>query len=276
MDVARWRKSIVSLSSPKSYTAVLGAHSVGLYRRLREGSELLGRAEFNAAQYPTWPAATDALAALLQAHAQAGGELRVLLSNHFTRVLLIPWVEQVTSPQELASYACICFEDIYAEPAAGWTLRLSPEAAGRARLAAALPDELLGRLQNQAKSVGWRLLSVQPYLMAAFNRFSTAVAQDDFLFIVAEPGRSSLLQARDGHWTSARAVSLANSDAALNALIARECALQRLDSAESATVYLHTPGRLEPFDSVAAQHLDRLWPLGQGDDLLHAMSLVVN
>lgn len=268
----------MSLSSRKTYTAVLGAYSVGLYLQRHASSELLGRADFNADQYPAWPAAADTLARLLEQHAQARGELRVLLSNHFTRVLLVPWLEQVTSPEELASYARLCFEDIYAESAAAWAMRLSPEAAGRARLAAAIPEGLLGRLQADAQASGCCLVSVQPYLMAAFNRFSQALAREEFLFIVAEPGRSSLLLAREGGWASVRSVSLSDSATALNTLIARENQLQQLDDRTPAPVYLHAPGRTEQVvgDTLAVQRLDALLPQGQGGDPLHAMSQVVN
>ncbi|BAN50726.1 hypothetical protein [Metapseudomonas resinovorans] len=261
----------MSLLSPESCIAVLGPRSVGLYR-CRDRQWLAG-AEFDGA--PAWPAALAALEPLLAGHKGGRVQLRVVLSSHYTRFCLVPWSDAINSPEELAGYARLCFEDIYGALGESWSLRLSAEAAGLPRLAAAMPEELLAGLRALAKANGLRLASVQPYLMAAFNRYRARLAADDFLFLVAEPGRGSLLLARGGRWSAVRSVALDGSDDALEHLIAREAELQGLEQDVPAALYLHAPGRAVALAGGVA-HLDAELPHGRQADPLHAMAMTVN
>ncbi|MCY1536514.1 hypothetical protein D9M68_719740 [compost metagenome] len=258
---------------PEAYTAVLGPHSVGLYRR--RDRLWLGSAAFDAVGGITWPAALAALEPLLAQRKPGRTALRVVLSSHYTRFCLVPWSEQLSSPAELEGFARLCFEDIYGPLGEGWSLCLSPEAAGCPRLAAAMPEELLAQLRALARASGMRLASVQPYLMAAFNHHRAALAANDFLFLVAEPGRGSLLLARDGHWAGVRSVALGEGDAALHDLIVREGELQELQQGAPIALYLHAPGRAGHVAAGVAC-LDADLPAGQAGDPLRAMARTVN
>lgn len=257
----------------EAYTAVLGPRSVGLYRC--RNRQWLGSADFDSVGGLAWPAALAALEALLAGRKPGRAELRVVLSSHYTRFCLVPWSEAIGSPEELVGYAQLCFEDIYGAPGEGWSLRLSPEATGRPRLAAAMPEALLVQLRGLAKAAGLRLASVQPYLMAAFNHYRATLAADDFLFLVAEPGRASLLSARSGRWVAVRSVALDESDAALLDLIAREGELQGLEQDAPPAFFLHAPGRAGQIAADVAR-LDTELPDGTFGDPLYAMAMTVN
>ncbi|MNF78154.1 hypothetical protein D3C84_603250 [compost metagenome] len=256
--------------SPEAYTAVLGPRSVGLYRH--RDRQWLGSADFEPVGGLRWPAALVALEPLLGQRRPGRASLRVVLGSHYTRFCLVPWSDAINSPEELAGYARLCFEDIYGALGEGWSLRLSPEASGHPRLAAAMPEELLAQLRVLAKACGLRLASVQPYLMGAFNRYRSALTRDDFLFLVAEPGRASLLLARGGRWAAARSLALDDSDAALNDLIAREGELHGLEQDAPVALYLHAPGRAGQVEANVSR-LDA--GLADGDPL-HAMAMTVN
>ncbi|NWL77604.1 hypothetical protein DM872_12145 [Pseudomonas taiwanensis] len=258
---------------PEAYTAVLGPHSVGLLRC--RDREWLGSTDFDAVGGLAWPSAVAALETLLAGRKQGRAMLKVLLSSHYTRFCLVPWSEAINTPEELAGYARLCFEDIYGNLGEGWSLCLAPEAAGQPRLAAAMPDELLTQLRSLAKANGLQLASVQPYLVAAFNRYRAALSMDDFLFLVAEPGRGSLLLARGGRWATVRSVALDTSDTALNDLIAREGELRGLEQDAPAGFFLHAPGRAGQFAAEVAR-LDAELPEGRYQDPLHAMAMTVN
>ena len=159
--------------------------------------------------------ALETLDRLLGEHARAGAELSVVISGHFSRFCLVPWSEQISSPDELRGFAQLCFEDLYGVPSQPWSLVLSAEPAGYDRIASALPQDLLERLRTLVSARGLRLRSVQPYLMAAFNHFDKSFDAGDFLFVVAEPVRSVLLLAREGRWAAVRSVGSSDSDAAL-------------------------------------------------------------
>nr|WP_239481979.1 hypothetical protein [Pseudomonas insulae] len=244
-----------------------------MFRRRGEQCERLASRDFDAST-AALPAAIEALEQVLAGQALRG-RLDVLLSNQFTRFCLVPWSWDIGSPGEQERYARHFLEEIYGQSAEGWSVRLSPEATGRLRLAAAIPEDLLERLQALALLAGCRLMSVQPYLMAAFNRFRTRLNRSDFLFVVAEPGRCSLLLARQGDWVRVRSVSLGDSDAALATLLGREVELLEAKDAAPATLYLHAPGRPDlaaaAFTGAAPQ---LLVVEAAADDALHAMAMV--
>lgn len=235
----------MSHSWAERYIAVLGPNGVGLCRRRGGTCEWLGSVGFISDHFPAWPVATETLERLLAEQVRGRAELCVVLSNHYSRFCRVPWSDQINTSTELQVYAGICFEEIFGLSAHSWTFSLSAEAAGQPRVAAAVPDELLLRLRALASNLSLRLVSVQPYLMAAFNHFDGQMAKDDFLFVVAEPGRSTLLLAREGRWEGVRSVCSPDSDGALGALIAREHELLGDDSERPLPIYLHAPGRID-------------------------------
>lgn len=250
----------MSLLSRDQFIAVLGASGVGLGQRRGSDTLWLGSVGYIDEGFQSYAVALDTLDRLLGEHtrARAGAELSVVISGHFSRFCLVPWSEQISSPDELRGFAQLCFEDLFGAPTQPWSLVLSAEPAGHDRIASALPQDLLERLRTLVTGRGLRLRSVQPYLMTAFNRFDKSLDAGDFLFIVAEPQRSVLLLAREGRWSSVRSVGGSDSDAALSALIGRERQLQASTSERAFNVYLHAPARLDAQPEVAGVHLRTL------------------
>lgn len=227
--------------SPDKYCAVLGAEGVGLGRWHGQQHQWLGSRSFTCeAAQPAWAAALDALAGLLGEHPVRGKPLQVLLSARYSRFCLVPWSDAIGHPRELHAYARACFENLYGQALDNWRIVLSPEPAGAARIATALPEALLQGLQALGRDSHLVLRSVQPYLMAAYNRCAAQLGQGDFLFVLAEPRRSVLLLAAGGAWQQVLAQGCADSEQALQALIERTCELY---GAQVPRVYLHAPGR---------------------------------
>ncbi|MDR0279545.1 MAG: hypothetical protein LBJ37_16825 [Paucimonas sp.] len=262
--------------SPDRFIAVLGASGVGLGQRRAGTSCWLGSVGFIGEGFHGWSVALDTLDLLLAEHTTAGARLDVVVSAHFSRFCLVPWSEQINHPEELQGFARLCFEDLYGVAEQAWDLVLSAEAAGHDRIAAALPRALLERLRGLASNHDLRLRSVQPYLMAAFNRFGAQLGSDDFLFVVAEPLRSVLLLAREGRWTAVRSVGGSDNDTALTALIGRESQLQACASDRQLSLYLHAPGRVEAPPQVPGVTLCGLEDAADGvRDSLYAMCRAV-
>jgi len=270
----------VSLLWPERLVAVLDPRGVILVRRRgwRGAAHTVGAVECAAEAAPPWSAAADALAALLSAARGARGELTVVLSSQFVRYRLVPWSDAIGSPEELEAYARICFEEVYGAASGSWALRLSPEVAGCPRLAAAIERGLLERLQGIASAAGLRLVSVQPYLMAAFNRLGGKLRGGDFVFVLAEPARSTLLVARAGRWVGVSSSAGADSDDALGALIERERELQSVAGEALPAVYVHAPGRAECAPRLAGGTLPVMLaaPGAPAADPLLGMALVVH
>ncbi|NMG32547.1 hypothetical protein [Aromatoleum evansii] len=228
--------------SRDSFVAVLAPARVTLLRTARGGAAPCASSDCEGG----WSGAADALQGLLREAGARRGRLTVVLSSHFAHFRLLSWSDAIGSPAELESFARIGFEDIYGPVAAGWALRISPEAAGRPRVAAAVDKALLERLQSIAQGAGLSLESVQPHLMAAYNRLQPRLARDNFMFAVAEPGRCSMLLARAGQWLSVRSSACGDSERAVAALLERECELTGIGDPAAGplpAVYVHAPGR---------------------------------
>lgn len=250
---------------PERYCAIFGADGVGLGRWHGREHQWLGSRAFACdADQPAWEPALATLGQLLVEHATGGGQLRVLLSARYTRFCLVPWSDAIGHPDELQGYARACFENLYGQPLDDWQIILSPEPAGTARIATALPLAVLQGLQALSEQARLNLRSVQPYLMAAYNRCSAQLGQSDFLFVLAEPRRSVLLLAAGGAWQQVLTQGCADNDQALQALIERTCELY---GEHLPRVFLHAPGRQD----MPAIPAVRLCPLAGDADPLCAM-----
>lgn len=267
----------MSLSFRDHYVAVIGANGVGLSRCDALGRKWLGSAGFIADRQGTPTLALDTLQRLLGEHVKGRARLTVLLSSHYSRFGLIPWSEHIHTPDELQAYASAVFEDTFGKSAEPWALSLSPESAGMPRIAVGLPQALLTQLREMVKARSLRLVSVQPYLMSAFNRFQKSFGNRDFLFVVAEPGRSTLLLAREGRWSAVRSLRIADSDAALGSMIARESELHGLNGDKPVDLFVHAPARHHDAPQILGVQTLEL-PSGESDiqDPLHIMATAVN
>ena len=231
----------MSPSWRNQYIAVLCLDRVAILRRRRGWSGAFDLTADAACAAPTAAAAVQALAGLLARPEMVRGDLTVLLSNHFVRYLLVPWRAEVDTPAELAAFARICCDQVFGNDAGKQILLTSREKAPGARLAAALDATLMESLRDVVAASRLRLVSVQPYLAAAFNRLRASFGQRDFVFVVAEPARSCLLVATGGAWSSVRASAAEDQPQALADLIEREAQLLGLAEEGMPPVFVHAP-----------------------------------
>jgi hypothetical protein len=164
-----------------------------------------------------------------------------VLSNHFVRYVIVPFDTGVAGPDEDLALARFHFAKIYGERANRWEIRMSEEPGGAARLASAVDAELIEAIRGCfPRSRKQRLVSVQPYLMSAFNLWRRHVARDGWLLLV-ESQRACLALLTAHRWRavhSARGQFATADDWA--ALLDRE--QLRTDGAPMAnTVLVHAP-----------------------------------
>lgn len=134
------------------------------------------------------------------------GDVTVVLSNHFARYLIVQPQDGATAEEELA-LARFQFAKIHGERAKGWEVRLS-RAGGGARLACAIDAGLLERLKACFPKGGKaRLVSVQPALMAAYNRARGQVPRDGAWLLLIEAGRAWLARLAAQGWASVHNVA---------------------------------------------------------------------
>jgi len=147
-----------------------------------------------------------ALAALSRLAGDLGNEnarVTVVLSNHFARYALVPASETLSSGAEEDAFVRYCFAKVHGERSKDWDMRLSRTPTGSARVASAVDSALVhairGAFPAGAKA---KLVSVQPYLMSAFNRWRTLFSGVRGWLLLVEPERACLARFDNG-WLNA-------------------------------------------------------------------------
>jgi hypothetical protein len=130
----------------------------------------------------------------------AGKRIAVVLSNHFIRYALLHGSNVLKSEQDWAGYAQHQFASTYGSAASAWRIRLCSTGRNGPRLACATEAALLESLRTIPG-----LVSVQPYLMAAFNSRRRALSKQTAWFVLHERGRLVLCLFIEGVWTRIRA-----------------------------------------------------------------------
>ena len=135
----------------------------------------------------------------------------VVLSNRYLRYAVVPFDPAVSGPEEELALARFHFTRLHGERAKGWDLRLSDGPAGTARLASAVDAGLVASIRGCFPvGSGVRLVSLQPYLMAAHNRWRDAIAREDAWLVLPETEGACLAYATRAGWQSARTIKSEN------------------------------------------------------------------
>ncbi|HEV3008679.1 MAG TPA: hypothetical protein VGX52_06565 [Burkholderiales bacterium] len=122
-------------------------------------------------------------------------DVSVVLSNHFVRYAVLQ--EQDATPEEELALARFQFAKIHGDRAKGWDARVSEQLA--CAIDAALLEGLKACFPRTGKA---RLVSVQPYLMAAFNRSRRRIPREGAWLLLAERGRTCLARVAPKGWAS--------------------------------------------------------------------------
>ncbi len=169
-------------------------------------------------------APAEAFAAALAA-APAARRVAVTLCGNLVHYLALPWPEAVADEAEGIALATHHFRRVFGDAAEAWTIRFDAEEAG-VRLACAMEQSLLDTLQATARGAGRRVVSVQPFLAAAFNGWRREFNRSGALFVTLEQGRWCAAVLGGGEWRALRSGRLEGDvAAALVDLVARESAL---------------------------------------------------
>ncbi|MDA8109283.1 MAG: hypothetical protein M0015_11710 [Betaproteobacteria bacterium] len=226
-----------------------------------------------------WRGAAAALAEVVAGLKGSAAEASVVLSNHFVRYALVPDDANLSGGEEELAFARFCFAKIHGERSKSWEVRLAVAAPGSPRIASAVDAELIEAIRACFPANGTpRLASVQPYLMAAFNRWRRLACRGAVWLLLAEAKRACLARLERGRWTALRNVKGDfGSPASWRELIEREGCL--LDApGTQAGVLVHAPfAESAPAEASAWQYtaLRDTLPRGRArlDHPLHALAL---
>lgn len=151
---------------------------------------------------PAWQATLQQLEKHLQE--AAGTDLTITLSNHFTRYVTLPPQTEITTPEEVKSYATFRMREIYAERVDSWVLSVSDWNPISGAVCAAIPRELMTRLEELAVRYQFNLKAVEPYLASVYDRWEKQLSGNRIYLAVIENGRICLAILLDGVWKSIR------------------------------------------------------------------------
>ena len=149
----------------------------------------------------SWRRAVDALAQILPAH--RGETASLVLADQFVRYALLPWSDTLKTHEQWLGLARHRFCAIHGPLANEWEVRFAETAPAGPRLACAVDRGLVEELTEQFNASGVRLASVQPYLVAAFNRVRHMTGGSCWM-VVEEPGRLTLALFLKGVWVAIR------------------------------------------------------------------------
>jgi hypothetical protein len=152
-----------------------------------------------------WQGAVAALEQVAEETRHTNAKVTVVLSNHFARFILVPWSEGLKNAEEETAFVRYCFAKVHGERSKEWDLRLSPTPTGSARIASAIDSSLVQAVRAAFPAAARaKLVSVQPYLMSAFNRWRKDIKGERVWFLLVEPQRACLARLEGGRWSVVR------------------------------------------------------------------------
>jgi len=188
-----------------------------------------------------WQASIDALPEALAPSRAAKPEVSIILSNCFVRYALVPWNPTLRTEAEWLALARHRLTAVHGAAAEQWELRVTDTVRMGSLIACGVEGALLDAVQAKVAESRATLSSVQPYLIAAFNRIRTKIGQESCWLVIEEPGCLMLARIRGGHWLSIRCRYVEeNWRENFAEILERESALLALDE-PCARVIVYTP-----------------------------------
>jgi hypothetical protein len=149
-----------------------------------------------------WQAALEALPQVLKGRT---GAASLVLADQFVRYALLPHHESLKTDEQWAALARHRFSVLHGPRADEWEVKIASTAPRGARLAVAVDKALIHGLIRIFHGQGVKLASVQPFLIAAFNRIRRRVGNGSCWIVVEETGRLTLALIQRGAWVAIRA-----------------------------------------------------------------------
>ena len=174
---------------------------------------------------PGWAGALEALSALL-AGLNLRGRTSVILSNHFAPVHLLTPPPVALKPLEMQGWIRDTLARQFGEAGRDWKVSWQVEPPGEPFLASSLEPAHLAELEGVLRAASLKLVEVQPWLAAAWNRQRRRLGRGRAWFALAESGRLTLAGLDAGCVRSLRSTLMqGDAVAALTDLLAREALL---------------------------------------------------
>lgn len=153
---------------------------------------------------PDWKQALSILRSMLKQNIRQSGEAVVVLSSRFVQHQLLPWSDTILSEPERHALARHVYRQTYGESSDSLELRISEGGFGAASVVSGVESEFVSGIREAFKSSSLKLVSIQPFLMNAFNRWHATLRRDAQWFVLAESGTLCMALLCKGRWQCLR------------------------------------------------------------------------
>ncbi len=168
-------------------------------------------------------------------------EMHVTLSNHFVRYIVLPPQTEISSPEEVQSYASFKMREIYGNQMDTWALSISDWDPVDGAICAAINRELLAQLEQITVRFHIKLVEVEPYLASAVDLWRKRFVDKRVYFALIETGRLCVGLWINGAWHNIRNQKILQSvPDELLAILDQEAILSGYKEANE-QVYLFSP-----------------------------------
>lgn len=128
----------------------------------------------------------------------ANKRIRLVVSNHFVRYTVLPWQQEVMSRQDWTAIAEHDFRKRYGAVAEAWKVCVSLNGYGKNVVASAIDQDLIDGLNNIALECNCKLVTIEPFLMAAVKQ--CLLSDDQQWLLISEPERVLLCEMDNQQW----------------------------------------------------------------------------
>lgn len=158
-----------------------------------------------------WSAALAALDAELAKGQWQDANLRVAIADRWARYRIVPWTAELRTEAERLDHARFIMANTYGTLVEHWTLGVSEDFPGSARIVSALPTQLLEELRARVPAHNLRLVSVQPQLIAAYNSWRHRLPATGGWFVTIEEGSLAAIHWTEKGWDAVHSVRISDS-----------------------------------------------------------------
>lgn len=170
-------------------------------------------------------ASIEALSVWLDGQAIKGRHASVVLSNSFVRYALIPWNDASLSSQEEDILFQTKFEELYGDMD-GWRILADGAQYGKPRIACAVHQALIDRINELWKTKGINGGEIVPYFVACLNRWHRCLGQHSGMIVIAEMHNVVIGCFGKKKWSSLRGILSKATPKTLSDIAFREGLLQ--------------------------------------------------
>ncbi|MCC7199288.1 MAG: hypothetical protein IT483_07255 [Gammaproteobacteria bacterium] len=218
-----------------------------------------------------WTGALAAVRRELGSPAWRAANVRVIVADHWVRYAVAPWSADLDSDAERLAHGRLVLQQIYGDDLAGMTVALADTAPRRAQLVCAMPSQLRSDLNLVLAEAGLRLVSLQPHLVVAFNRWRSRMSADGGWFVTIDEGSLAAVRLERDSWQEVHCVRIGDD---WSSDLRRLQTFGRLASgrADGGRVLVDAPPWLRRVAATAGDQLEWLEPDGRIADTLEKLA----